>query len=171
MHAADWEPYLPTPPFPAYVSGHSAFTAAWARAMELAIGKPDFNFKTTVRHLYVEQRELAEPVTLSYPTFAAAAEAAGISRIWAGFTGRRTTSAASSSAARSARASGGALSNSCSARRPRPRPYSRRCVRLSGSTTMPPPTAQSVLTPLRASRSTYRLRQRALGEASWSVRC
>jgi len=82
--AADWEPYLPTPPFPGYISGHSAFTAAWARAMELAIGKPDFNFKQTVRHLYVEQRELAEPVTLSYPTFAAAAEAAGISRIWAG---------------------------------------------------------------------------------------
>ena len=82
--AADWEPYLPTPPFPGYVSGHSAFTASWARAMELATAKPDFNFKQTVRHLYVEQRELAEPVTLSYPTFAAAAEAAGISRIWAG---------------------------------------------------------------------------------------
>ncbi len=38
--AADWEPYLPTPSFPSYVSGHSAFTAAWARAMELATGKP-----------------------------------------------------------------------------------------------------------------------------------
>jgi membrane-associated phospholipid phosphatase len=84
VHAADWEPYLPTPPFPSYVSGHSAFTAAWARAMELATGKSDFNFKTTVRRLYVEQRELAQPVTLSYPTFAAAAEASGISRIWAG---------------------------------------------------------------------------------------
>jgi hypothetical protein len=82
--AADWEPYLPTPPFPSYVSGHSVFTAAWARALELATGKPDFNFKKTVRHLYVEQRELAEPVTLSYPTFVDAAEAAGISRIWAG---------------------------------------------------------------------------------------
>jgi hypothetical protein len=84
VRAADWEPYLPTPPFPAYVSGHSAFTAAWARAMELATGKPDFNFKTTVRRLYVEQRELAQPVTLSYPTFAAAAEASGTSRIWGG---------------------------------------------------------------------------------------
>ncbi len=52
--------------------------------MELAIGKPDFNFKQTVRHLYVEQRELAEPVALFYRTFAAAAEAAGISRVWAG---------------------------------------------------------------------------------------
>jgi PAP2 superfamily len=84
VRAADWEPYLPTPPFPGYISGHSAFTAAWARAMELATGKPDFNFSKTVRHLYVENRELAEPVTLSYPTFEAAAEEAGISRIWAG---------------------------------------------------------------------------------------
>ena len=82
--AADWEPYLPTPPFPSYISGHSAFTAAWARAMELATGKPDFNFSTTVRHLYVEDRQLAQPVTLFYPTFASVAEAAGMSRIWAG---------------------------------------------------------------------------------------
>ena len=84
IRAADWEPYLPTPAFPAYVSGHSAFTAAWARVMELATGRPDLNFRKTVRHLYVEQRELTEPVTLDYPTFAAAAEASGISRILAG---------------------------------------------------------------------------------------
>ena len=84
VRAADWEPYLPTPPFPAYVSGHSAFTAAWARVMELATGKAAFNFQRTVRRLYVEQRELAQPVILSYPTFAAAAKASGISRIWGG---------------------------------------------------------------------------------------
>ncbi|MBV9558910.1 MAG: vanadium-dependent haloperoxidase, partial [Bradyrhizobium sp.] len=84
MRAIKWEPYLPTPPFPSYVSGHSAFTAAWARVMELATGKRPFNFHRLVTHLYVEQRELAQPVTLSYPTFAAAAEASGISRIWGG---------------------------------------------------------------------------------------
>ena len=84
VRAADWEPYLPTPPFPAYVSGHSAITAAWARAMELATGRPDLNLRKTIRHLYVEQRELAQPVTLDYPTFASAAEASGMSRIWAG---------------------------------------------------------------------------------------
>jgi membrane-associated phospholipid phosphatase len=84
VRASDWEPYLPTPSFPAYVSGHSAFTAAWARAMELATGKPDFNFHETVRRLYVEQRELEQPATLFYPSFASAAEASGISRIWAG---------------------------------------------------------------------------------------
>jgi hypothetical protein len=84
MRAADWEPYLPTPSFPAYVSGHSAFTAAWARVMELATGHADLNLRTKVHHLFVEQRELAEPVELSYPSFAAAAEASGMSRIWGG---------------------------------------------------------------------------------------
>jgi hypothetical protein len=62
----------------------AGFISIAPRAMELATGKPDFNFKKTVRRLYVEQRELTQPVTLSYPTFAAAAEASGISRIWAG---------------------------------------------------------------------------------------
>jgi hypothetical protein len=38
IQASEWESYLPTPPFPSYVSGHSAFTASWARAMELATG-------------------------------------------------------------------------------------------------------------------------------------
>jgi hypothetical protein len=27
MAAKDWQPYLPTPPFPSYTSGHSLFTA------------------------------------------------------------------------------------------------------------------------------------------------
>jgi hypothetical protein len=62
----------------------AGFISIAPRAMELATGKPDFNFKKTVRRLYVEQRELAQPVTLTFPTFAAAAEASGISRIWAG---------------------------------------------------------------------------------------
>ena len=52
LRAADWEPYLPTPPFPSYVSGHSAFTAAWARVMELATGHQELNFRKTVSHLY-----------------------------------------------------------------------------------------------------------------------
>jgi hypothetical protein len=82
--SGDWEPYIPTPPFPAYVSGHSAFCATWARVMEFATGHPDLNFRKTVTHLYVEQRELAAPITLDYPTFASAAEACGMARIWSG---------------------------------------------------------------------------------------
>ena len=138
VRAADWEPYLPTPPFPSYVSGHSVFTAAWARAMELATGKPDFNFKKTVRHLYVEQRELAQPVTLSYPTFAAPPKPQGSLAYGPVFIGRRTMNVASSLVERSARTFGGAPSSSSSARRPRQQRYSRRCARLFGSTTMKP---------------------------------
>ncbi|MBV8458529.1 MAG: vanadium-dependent haloperoxidase [Acetobacteraceae bacterium] len=82
--AADWEPYLPTPAFPSYVSGHSAFCGAWARVMTLFTGKPDLNFRTSVHHLYVELRDLAPPVQLDYPTFEDAAAACSISRIWAG---------------------------------------------------------------------------------------
>jgi PAP2 superfamily len=83
-HAADWEPYLPTPAFPSYVSGHSAFCGAWARVMKLFTGNPDLNFRTSVHHLYVESRDLAPPVQLDYPTFDDAAHACSISRIWAG---------------------------------------------------------------------------------------
>jgi hypothetical protein len=81
MAAREWQPYLPTPPFPAYVSGHSAFTAAWARIMELATGKAEFGLRVIVRHLYVEERDLDQPVELVYPTFWAAAQASGLSRI------------------------------------------------------------------------------------------
>jgi hypothetical protein len=84
MRAAEWEPYLPTPPFPSYVAGHSSFCAAWARVMTLAMGGSELNFRKSVKHLYVEQRELAPPVTLDYPTYEAAADACGQSRIWGG---------------------------------------------------------------------------------------
>jgi hypothetical protein len=84
MRAADWEPYLPTPPFPSYVSGHSAFCATWARVMTLATGTPELNLRKTVKHLYVEQRDLASAVTLDYPTYETAAEGCGQSRIWGG---------------------------------------------------------------------------------------
>ena len=123
VRAADWEPYLPTPPFPSYVSGHSVFTAAWARAMELATGKPDFNFKKTVRHLYVEQRELAYlsrfPIRPSQPP----PKPPGSLAYGPVFIGRRTMNVASSSVERSARTFGGALSNSSLARRPRPQRF------------------------------------------------
>jgi len=84
MKAADWEPYLPTPPFPSYVSGHSRFCAAWAQVMTLAMASSELNFRATLEHLYVEERKLVPPVTLDYPTYAAAAEACGQSRIFGG---------------------------------------------------------------------------------------
>jgi PAP2 superfamily len=82
--AKDWQPYLPTPAFPAYVSGHSAFTAAWARVVELVTGRPDFGFRAAVRRLYVEQRFLDRPVVIDLPTLWSAAESSGVSRIYGG---------------------------------------------------------------------------------------
>ena len=80
MPARLWRPYIPTPPFPEYVSGHSAFTAAWARAMELSLGDGLFGHETVMDHLYVENRDLAEPVTIAFPTFWDAAASSGASR-------------------------------------------------------------------------------------------
>ena len=82
--ASDWQPYLPTPAFPAYVSGHSAFTAAWARTVELVTGRPDFGMRATVRRLYTEQRQLEHPVEFEFPLLWSAAEASGLSRIYGG---------------------------------------------------------------------------------------
>jgi hypothetical protein len=84
LRASAWQPYLPTPAFPSYVSGHSVFAAAWARAMELETGGPDFGFREKISRLDVEQRQLSPPVMLDYPTFQSAAEASGMSRIYAG---------------------------------------------------------------------------------------
>lgn len=84
MRARDFEPYLPTPPFPAYTSGHALFTSAWARVMELATGSSAYGLTVRVTRLEREVRDLSAPITLSYPTFASAAKASGISRIYGG---------------------------------------------------------------------------------------
>ena len=84
MPASAWQPYLSTAPFPEYVSGHSTFAAAWARVLELMTGSPEFGFTAKVSRLSVENRQLANPVTLTYPTFWSAAEAAGMSRLFGG---------------------------------------------------------------------------------------
>ena len=84
MAARLWLPYLPTPPFPSYVSGHSEFTAAWARTMELITGSAAFGYRAQWPKLFVESRWLEKPVVLEYPTFWSAAEASGMSRLFGG---------------------------------------------------------------------------------------
>jgi hypothetical protein len=82
--AKDWQPYLATPAFPAYVSGHSAFSAAWARMMELVTARPEFGMRVAVSRLYIEQRLLDHPIEFVFPTFWSAAESSGRSRIYGG---------------------------------------------------------------------------------------
>jgi hypothetical protein len=106
--ASEWHPYSPlsfiTPPFPGFPSGHSTVSAASAKMLELFTGSDNFG-ATETRHA----GELTEPgisceikqsingkpattgitdegvIVLLLPTFTAAAEMAGISRVLGGY--------------------------------------------------------------------------------------
>jgi len=86
-----WRPYqaatVITPPFPEYVSGHSAFSAAGAQILRYITHSDTFGASYT--NLAGVSR--VEPgmtpatnITLSWPTFTAAADEAGISRRYGG---------------------------------------------------------------------------------------
>jgi hypothetical protein len=86
-----WQPYFRldqiSPPFPDYVSGHSAFSAASATVLAAFTGSDRLGASATVR----QGSSLVEPgatpsadVTLSWPTFTAAADQAGMSRRYSG---------------------------------------------------------------------------------------
>jgi hypothetical protein len=70
-----WEPFIPTPPFPEYLSGHSTVSAAAAGALTGILGSVSFEDSTSVQ---VGQK------IRKYPSFRAAADEAGMSRIYGG---------------------------------------------------------------------------------------
>ena len=72
----DWASLLPTPPFPAYTSGHSSFSGAGAAALASFFGTDRVRFSSTSDSL--------PGVTRSFDSFSAAAEEAGMSRIYGG---------------------------------------------------------------------------------------
>lgn len=90
IRGEDWRPYqpdwFPTPPFAEYVSGHSTFSAAAAEILRRFTGSDAFGASVTVTagDLGVEPGVPAQPVTLTWPTFSAAADEAGISRRYGG---------------------------------------------------------------------------------------
>lgn len=71
-----WSPLLQTPPFPEYTSGHSVITAAAATVLSHLFGK-DFAFEDTTELPYLGLRR-------SFPSIEAAADEAGISRLYGG---------------------------------------------------------------------------------------
>jgi PAP2 superfamily len=78
-----WRPYLPTPPFAEYVSGHSTFSAAGASVLRSLTGRGDFG--ATVRipagSSHIEPGAVpAHDVVLHWDTFDEAADQAGLSR-------------------------------------------------------------------------------------------
>ena len=71
-----WSPLIGTPPFPAYTSGHSTFSATAATIIARVLGSDNTAFTTTSQGL--------PDVTRSFSSFSAAAAEAGQSRIYGG---------------------------------------------------------------------------------------
>lgn len=87
IRGEDWLPYqtvtVPTPAFPEFSSGHSAFSAAAAEVLRSFTGSDNFGGSATVKagSSKVEPGTVpATDVVLSWPTFTAAVEEAGFSR-------------------------------------------------------------------------------------------
>lgn len=89
MYGESWRPFqsdvFPTPPFAEYTSGHSAFSMAAATVLRRFTGSDVFG------HQHTQQAVLrADPyapvggIVISWPTFTAAAQEAGESRLYGG---------------------------------------------------------------------------------------
>jgi hypothetical protein len=83
----NWQPYIPTPPFPEHVSGHSTFSYAAATILKQYTRSDNFNGCFT----FEKGRSVIEPntsppcdVVFDWPTFTAAAEQAGKSGLYGG---------------------------------------------------------------------------------------
>jgi hypothetical protein len=83
IDGAQWRPYLPTPPFAEYPSGHSTFSAAGAEVLHLFTGRSDFDATVVIPAgaSHVEPGAVpAQDVVLHWATFDDAAAQAGFSR-------------------------------------------------------------------------------------------
>jgi hypothetical protein len=91
IRGEDWLPYqpasFPSPPFAEYISGHSTFSGAAAAVLQEFTGKDDLGMSISIPagSSRVEPGAVpAAPVTLSWKSFTAAADQAGLSRQYGG---------------------------------------------------------------------------------------
>jgi hypothetical protein len=91
MDGGNWMPFqeaiVVTPPFPEYVSGHSTFSAAGASILQQFTGSDTFGNSYTAAPGSSQIEPGFAPsasVTLSWPTYSAAAAEAGLSRRYGG---------------------------------------------------------------------------------------
>jgi len=87
MFHDDWQPYLPTPPFPDFVSSHSAISASAAEVLKRFTRSDEFGFSYT-RKAGVSGLEgkpgPTHDVVLRWATFTEAADESGMSRRYGG---------------------------------------------------------------------------------------
>jgi hypothetical protein len=87
IEGQDWLPYLPTPPFPEYTAGHSGAGGAGAEVMKRFTRSDHFGKSVTLPEgsSFIEPGAVpATDITLSWPTFTAASDEEGISRLFGG---------------------------------------------------------------------------------------
>jgi hypothetical protein len=87
IRGEQWRPYISTPPFGEYVSGHSTFSAAAAQVLAGFTGSDRFEAQVTIPAGSSRVEPGLTPtadVTLSWPTFSDAADQAGRSRRYGG---------------------------------------------------------------------------------------
>jgi len=87
MFHDDWQPYLPTPPFPDFVSSHSAISASAAEVLKRFTRSDEFGFSYTRRAGESGLQGKAGPahdVVLTWGSFTEAADESGISRRYGG---------------------------------------------------------------------------------------
>jgi hypothetical protein len=96
MDGSQWIPYqpatFPTPPFPDFVSGHSAYSAAAARILNLWTGSDRFGYSAELSKGSSRIEPGITPhetIVLKWETFSDAADEAGISRRYGGIHFRR----------------------------------------------------------------------------------
>jgi len=91
IRGEDWRPYQlgiqPSPAFPEFSSGHSAFSSAGAEVLRSFTGSDTFGASVTFKAGSSRVEPTAAPatdVTLAWPTFSDAADQAGMSRRYGG---------------------------------------------------------------------------------------
>jgi hypothetical protein len=82
IDGGQWQPYLPTPPFAEYTSGHSTFSAAAAQMLRLVTNSDNFGGQALIpaRSSTVDPGSPHRDVALHWATFSDAAAQAGLSR-------------------------------------------------------------------------------------------
>ncbi len=78
-----WKSYIPTPPFPTYVSGHSAFGASATRMLAHILGSDRITFSGPSPDLVIWPTQLTG-VTRHWTSLSQAADENGLSRIYGG---------------------------------------------------------------------------------------
>jgi len=85
MDGGEWRPYLATSASPEHISGHSTFSGAGARLLQLATGSDGFGYVAVVKAgQFTREKGPAEDVELGMATFTDAARDGGASRLYGG---------------------------------------------------------------------------------------